>query len=371
MAPPNDTDNVVYEAHKKTTTTRVTMSSMRRLGSNLASKGREVREARREAREAREAQQPALDLNVPEIPPPALDGPPSICNTPAPIDPKGWSSMPGSTFAVRGSSYVTDSVKVASAPSLFRLLAVDIVRATSQLPQNSVCLHPEERVQRALAREASGEEGEAVPFVFVVNLCMPSGNSTSSGNGGNGSAIAGSRSGSDNLSRSASIDSANTASSESNIGGGGYPHLVAYYAIDDLSLIDGSNTTPEAALLHKFIFGEDDQFRHSTFKLLPRIAEGNAVVKRAVGSKPAIMGRKLKQTYVRSGRRFMEVIIDVGSSSVATKIVKLSLSYAKTLVVDMAFVLEGKDGDVLPERIIGSVRLKNVDFKNTQRLVVV
>ena len=303
---------------------------MRRLGSNLASKGREVREARREAREAREAQQPTLDLNVPEIQPPALDGPPSICNTPAPIDPKGWSSMPGSTFAVRGSTYMTDNVKHPSANSLFSLLAVDIVRATSELPQNSVCLHPEERVQRALAREASGEEGEAVPFVFAVNLCMPSGNSTSSGN----------------LSRSGSIDSANSTTSAEPI------HLVAFFAIDDLSVIDGSNSTPEA------------------FKLLPRIAEGNAVVKKAVGSKPAIMGRKLKQTYVRN-RRFMEVIIDVKSSTVATKIVKLSLSYAKTLVVDMAFVLEGKDSDVLPERIIGSVRLKNVDFKNAQRLVVV
>ena len=303
---------------------------MRRLGSNLASKGREVREARREAREAREAQQPTLDLNVPEIPPPALDGPPSICNTPAPIDPKGWSSMPGSTFAVRGSTYMTDNVKHPSANSLFSLLAVDIVRATSELPRNSVCLHPEERVQRALAREASGEEGEAVPFVFAVNLCMPSGNSTSSGN----------------LSRSGSIDSANSTTSAEPI------HLVAFFAIDDLSVIDGSNSTPEA------------------FKLLPRIAEGNAVVKKAVGSKPAIMGRKLKQTYVRN-RRFMEVIIDVKSSTVATKIVKLSLSYAKTLVVDMAFVLEGKDSDVLPERIIGSVRLKNVDFKNAQRLVVV
>ena len=316
---------------------------MRRLGSNLASKGREVREARREAREAREAQQPTLDLNVPEIPPPALDGPPSICNTPAPIDPKGWSSMPGSTFAVRGSTYMTDNVKHPSANSLFSLLAVDIVRATSELPQNSVCLHPEERVQRALAREASGEEGEAVPFVFAVNLCMPSGNSTSSGNG---IAMAGSRSGSGNLSRSGSIDSANSTTSAEPI------HLVAFFAIDDLSVIDGSNSTPEA------------------FKLLPRIAEGNAVVKKAVGSKPAIMGRKLKQTYVRN-RRFMEVIIDVKSSTVATKIVKLSLSYAKTLVVDMAFVLEGKDSDVLPERIIGSVRLKNVDFKNAQRLVVV
>jgi len=351
MTPPNNSNNV-----------RRLGSNVRRLGSNL---GANLANKRREAREAREAQQPTLNLDVPEILPPALDGAPSICNTPAPIDPVGWSSMPGSTFAVRGGTYMTDNVKQASAPSLFRLLAVDILRATSQLPQNSVCLHPEERVQRALKREASGEgEGVGVPFVFCINICMPSGNSTGSGN-----SISGSRSNSGDLSRSASIDSANSALSDSSAEGG-YPHLVAYYAIDDLSLIDGSSAAPESVLLNKFIFGEDDQFRHSVFKLLPRIAEGNVVVKKAVGSKPAIMGRKLKQTYVRR-ERFMEVIIDVGSSSVATKIVKLSLSYAKTLVVDMAFLLEGKDNDVLPERIIGSVRLKNVDFKNSQRLVVV
>ena len=45
----------------------------------------------------------------------------------------------------------------------------------------SVSTIRKERVQRALVRESNGEEG-TVPFVFVVNLYMPSGNSTSSGN---------------------------------------------------------------------------------------------------------------------------------------------------------------------------------------------
>ena len=37
---------------------------------------------------------------------------------------------------------------------------------------------------------------------------------------------------------------------------------------------------------------------------------------------------------------------------------------AKSVVVDMAFVLEGKREEELPEVLIGAVRLKNVDFKN-------
>jgi len=87
-----------------------------------------------------------------------------------------------------------------------------------------------------------------------------------------------------------------------------------------------------------------------------------------VGSKPALLGLTLKQTYVRTDR-FLEVVVDVSSSALATKIVKCALGFSKTLVVDMAFLLEGRSRQEFPERVLGSLRLKNVDFKNSQRLV--
>jgi len=45
---------------------------------------------------------------------------------------------------------------------------------------------------------------------------------------------------------------------------------------------------------------------------------------------------------------------------------------AKTLEVDMAFVLEGKEIEFLPEHVLGAVRLLNVDFKvqDGQRVVL-
>jgi len=141
-------------------------------------------------------------------------------------------------------------------------------------------------------------------------------------------------------------------------------HMVFYYAVDDISEIDGSSGTPTSKLSKEFFFGDSDEFREKTFKLIPQIVQGNFMVRRAVGSTPVIMGKKLRQLYVKDeeNKRFFEIILDCCSSSVAGGVIRLSLGYAKTLVIDMGFVLEGDDETVLPERIFGCVRIKNPDF---------
>jgi hypothetical protein len=181
-------------------------------------------------------------------------------------------------------------------------------------------LHPTERIQLALERErrllAKGTPSDIPPFVFLVNIILP---------------------------------------------GPPFYHGVFYYAVDDMSCIDGTDGTPSSKLSQRFFFGDDDRFRDRTFKLIPTIVEGNFVVKKAVGSTPAIMGTKLAQRYVQNDR-FFEVILDCGSSSVATGVIRLSLGYAKTLVVDMGFLLEGDTEEYLPERIFGCVRMKHPYF---------
>ena len=86
-----------------------------------------------------------------------------------------------------------------------------------------------------------------------------------------------------------------------------------------------------------------------------KIIEGNFIVRRAVGSTPAILGTKLKQSYRRTDR-YLELIVDVGSSSVAAGVVRLSIGYARTLVVDLCFLLEGKTEETLPEKVFGMAR---------------
>ena len=81
------------------------------------------------------------------------------------------------------------------------------------------------------------------------------------------------------------------------------------------------------------------------------------------------MGTKLKQLYSRTDRYF-EIILDIGSSSVAAGVIRLASGYAKTLIVDMAFVLEGSDESVLPEQVMGSCRLKHISFKGLRRVAL-
>ena len=58
--------------------------------------------------------------------------------------------------------------------------------------------------------------------------------------------------------------------------------------------------TPFGRLAKSFFFGNDDDFRDDHFKLIPKVVEANFIVKNAVGSKPAILGRKLKQVIHQS-----------------------------------------------------------------------
>eukprot|EP00566_Odontella_aurita_P015491 CAMPEP_0113551646 /NCGR_PEP_ID=MMETSP0015_2-20120614/14635_1 /TAXON_ID=2838 /ORGANISM="Odontella" /LENGTH=338 /DNA_ID=CAMNT_0000452551 /DNA_START=73 /DNA_END=1089 /DNA_ORIENTATION=- /assembly_acc=CAM_ASM_000160 len=252
----------------------------------------------------------------------------AVSTRPEPFDRKLWSEPPGQSVDVRGRNYLNDGKKYPSQRSLFRLVTADIVEVTRSLPRGSMCLHPDGRIQPAL----NGNGGDGFPpFLFCVNLRIPHPKA------------------------------------------GREYHIVGYFAVDDLSLIDGTGSCPSSKIASRFFFGDDDgidKYRDRTFKLVPRIVEGNTLVKKAVGSKPVLMGRKLKQSYVR-GERFFELIIDVGSDKIADKIVKMCIGYAKSIVVDLAFILEGTDQSVLPERVMGTFRLNNIDFKNQRRVVEV
>ena len=260
-----------------------------------------------------------------------------LTSNPHPMRLDAWSEAFAPNFNVRSSSYLNSSKKCPSQPALFKLLTVDLV--SSKKPNvRGMCAHPQERVQLALRKEQETGRRLLPEFIFAVNLCVPA---TGSGKQSKSSGSGGSTGGSG--------------------GTGGCYHCVFYFGLDDKSLITDA-TTPVGRLGKQFFYGSSDEFRDQTFKLIPRIADGNFVVRKAVGSKPSLLGNKLKQHYIRT-ERYMELIADIGSSSVAQRIVKLALGYAKTLTVDMMFLLEGTSEATLPEQILGGVRIKNVDFK--------
>jgi hypothetical protein len=236
---------------------------------------------------------------------------------PSPLRMEAWSEPAAENFSVRGPNYLKDKKKVTSEQSAFRLLTVDLINCDKPL-YGGICAHPNERIQQALAREEETGIKELPAFVFCVNLCVPGPSSS-------------------------------------------FYHKVSYFGIDNMEEIR-KETTPFGKLMNKFIFGDDNDFRNSTFKLIPRIVDGNFVVRKAVGSKPSILGKKIKQYYIR-GERYLEIIVDIASDAVAQRIVKLALGCTKTMVVDMMYLLEGNEEAMLPERILGGVRMKNIDFK--------
>jgi hypothetical protein len=230
-----------------------------------------------------------------------------------------WAEPDSNSFKVRGKQYLTDRKKVNAGESIMQLMGVDIVQVP--IPERKgLCAHPKEWVQMSLQREKAGGP-KAPTFIFAVNILLP---------------------------------------------GPPHYHLMIYYSVEDLSKIDGSSGAESSLLANKFFFGDSDAFRDVTFKLIPQIVEGNFIVRKAVGSTPAIMGLKLKQYYF-SSERYFELFLDVASSSVAAGVVALTVGYAKTLVVDMAFLLEGAEEWALPEKILGTCRLKNVDLHGGMR----
>ncbi|KAL7589942.1 hypothetical protein Lser_V15G37913 [Lactuca serriola] len=163
--------------------------------------------------------------------------------------------------------------------------------------RSKVALHPKSLVQ--------SEAGKKLPFILVVNLQVPAKPNYS---------------------------------------------LVMYYAAD--------RPVTKGSLLGKFIDG-NDAFRDSRFKLIPSIVQGYWMVKRAVGTKACLLGKAVTCNYLRQDN-FLEIDVDIGSSSVARSVIGIVLGYVTSLVVDLAILIEGREEKELPEYILGTVRLNKV-----------
>jgi len=111
-----------------------------------------------------------------------------------------------------------------------------------------------------------------------------------------------------------------------------------------------------------------NEYRDNHFKFIPKLVEGNFIVKKAIGSKPALIGTKLKQSYhINLTKNYMEIDVDVCSSKIAANIFGLVKKAAKELTIDFNFTIEGQDLDTLPEVLIGGGRIINIDAKNAAR----
>lgn len=116
------------------------------------------------------------------------------------------------------------------------------------------------------------------------------------------------------------------------------------------------------SLLQKFVDG-DDGFRNNRLKLIPSVPKGSWIVRQSVGSTPCILGKAVDCNYYR-GKRYLEVDVDIGSSTVANGVLGLVFGVVTSLVVDIAFLVQANSIEELPERLIGTVRISRLELSS-------
>ncbi|KAJ6798977.1 protein ENHANCED DISEASE RESISTANCE 2-like [Iris pallida] len=217
----------------------------------------------------------------------------------------GWASPPGDLFNLRGKKYLSGRRnKSPAGPYLLRPAGVDWLRSNARL--DDVLSRPDNRVSLSLRRAHSLKS-----FVFAVNLQIPGGRDRSC-------------------------------------------HSAVFYFATEEPIAPGS-------LLYRFVNG-DDGFRNSRFKIVNRIVKGPWIVRAAVGNYSAcLLGRALTCRYHR-GENYLEIDVDIGSSAIAKAVLHLALGYVTTVTIDMGFVVEGQTEEELPERLIGAVRIAQMQM---------
>jgi hypothetical protein len=257
---------------------------------------------------------------------------------------------PGNDFKLRGRTYLDDKVKVAAGPAHMELIHADVYKLTSNtyhIASVGLCRRRLERFEQSCA-----DEGKEVPFLFLLNVMIPGDPPVS--------IVAWWALWPESASKKHDPSFVNLLSQFASVPGSGYQGLERVQQSEQVATPSNGEELEEGQL-------PANDFRNERFKLIPSIVDGPFIVKKAVGNKPALLGKKLTQRYFR-GRNYVEVDVDVSSSVVAFNIVSLCRGYARQLVVDMGICFEGREESELPEGVLGVVRLTRVDMEQAEPL---
>ncbi|KAF3454986.1 hypothetical protein FNV43_RR05434 [Rhamnella rubrinervis] len=208
-----------------------------------------------------------------------------------------WTTADPATFLIRGKSYLEDHQKIKAKGTLMQMIGADWLRSDKR--EDDLGGRPGSIVQKCAVQ--GGQQ-----FFFIVNIQVP----------------------------------------------GSTTYSLALYFMMNTRLED-------SPLLESFVKG-DDAFRNSRFKLIPYISKGSWIVKQSVGKKACLVGQALEINYFH-GKNYLELGIDVGSSTVARGVVSLVLGYLNNLVIEMAFLVQANTPEELPEYLLGTCRLNHLD----------
>ncbi|KAG6543984.1 hypothetical protein Mapa_014608 [Marchantia paleacea] len=216
-----------------------------------------------------------------------------------------WNTADADTFLIRGKQYLRDNRKVKAEQPWMQFIAADWFKSNKR--EDHLASRPSNLVQTISSKFQKTPGKGGPPYFFIINLQVP-GTTTYS--------------------------------------------LVLYYMTH--------RRLEDDPILEKFVNG-DDRLRNSRFKLIPHIAKGSWIVKQSVGKTACLIGQALTINY-HTGSNYIELDVDIGSSSVAKGVVNLVLGYLSKLVIEMAFLIQANTEDELPEHLLGTCRLSYLDI---------
>ena len=314
-----------------------------------------------------------------------------------------WTEDDLTGLQLRGASYLQDRIKIDCGPPLFRLAHIDIFHTLNNQPKLQPIATRDDawvkvmNLKRRSKAAAAAHPPPPYPMdrnsdplchgwsdhplnpTFVVNIVFPVGKihmylvqyyerrvppADVLRQMKEAKARLDAEASSNSSKKSSSASKASSASASSSSSSSSDP-----YGSELLSDVDIERVEAFDRLLQQFIDG-DDEFRDSTLKIIPRVSEGSWVVKKGVGRVPAILGKKVAQSYYinrnEDGSSVVEIDADLATSRIAGQIVGLIKSYCKTIVVDMSFLLQGDSEETLPESLIGGIRIHKADMDRVQ-----
>ncbi len=245
-------------------------------------------------------QTPAVP-RVPQLPPDF-----TLQNDPPDATAHFIQTTPLDVFKVRGANYLDDKVKVTASQSALELLGADLVR-TQEAAIEHAC------IGNAAARLAQIRKDHPGRDILLLNWQLP--------------------------------------------GRPGGISLMLWLGLAE----EAKSNASFFPLWQKWYAGESDDFRNQRLKFIPHAHQASWMLKRAVGNRPAILGKAMKMRYHR-GDGYLEIDVDIASSSTAVNLWGLVQGVAKGLVMDLGFVLEAQEREWLPELLLAAVRVHKVDL---------
>lgn len=129
---------------------------------------------------------------------------------------------------------------------------------------------------------------------------------------------------------------------------------------------EGTDEKSGGKMITKFVNEMSDEERNKRWKVIPCCIDGPWLVKKAVGTVPAIIGTKLTTTYVQ-GKDYLEIVCDVFSSYAARQILGVIKGASKKVCIDLAFVVEAQEEAELPEEVVGQFTIFRPDMSKFER----